>query len=473
MRNWAWVNAVAGVLLLSALRSATAQDAPVPPSQPPHDWAFRNPQIDSLAGIDLYRAYDLLKGRPFRTVIVAVIDNGFDINHEDLKDVIWTNPKEIPGNGIDDDHNGYVDDVHGWNFRSAPDGTTAENDQLESTRIYAHWKGKYEGVDSTRLSAVERKKMRLYQEARRDYFNNLAAGVDSTGLRFDYNLTFDASRTIGDHPDDLSEHSYGSPFMNLTPALTHGTHVAGIIAANRTNDLGIAGVADQVVIMPVVATTVTGDERDKDIANAIRYAVDNGARVISMSFGKRFSPGKRVVDDAVRYAERRNVLIVHSAGNEGEDYESYPEYPSGSYARGGKAKNFITVGWSRWKLDARLAHPYSDYGKRGVDIFAPGSDIYSTLPHNQYGNQSGSSMSTPFVSGVAAVLMSYFPRLSAVQVKDIILRSAFKPDISVNRPGTAEKVPFRSLSVSGGILNAYNAVSMALLAERAVGQARR
>jgi cell wall-associated protease len=448
-------------VILTTLGSAAAQTPGALLGRPPHDWTFRNPQTDSLVGIDLYRAYDLLKRRPYRTVVVAVIDNGFDINHEDLKDVIWTNPKEIPGNNIDDDHNGYVDDVHGWNFRSAPDGTPADNDQLESTRIYAHWKSKYEGVDSTRLSAGERKRMRVYREAKRDYLNNVAAGPDSTALRYDYNLNYDASQIIRDHPDDLSEHSYGSPFMNLTPALIHGTVVAGVIAANRTNDLGIAGVADHVMIMPIVATTATGDERDKDIANAIRYAVDNGARVISMSFGKRFSPGKSVVDDAVRYAERKNVLLVHSAGNEGEDYESYPKYPNGSYLTGGKAKNVITVGWSRWKFDERLAHPYSNYGKRSVDIFAPGSDVYSTLPHNLYGSESGSSLSAPLVSGVAALLMSYFPRLSAVQVKDIILRSAFKPEISVNRPGSTEKVPFRTLSVSGGILNAYNAVSMA------------
>ncbi len=395
---------------------------------------------------------------------MAVIDNGFDINHEDLKNVIWTNKKEIPGNQVDDDHNGYVDDVHGWNFRSARDGTVAENEQSETTRIIALGRAKYEAADSTRLSAKDRAGLRGYLRAKKEYLRAINPNMDhsDTGeVRYAKNLDFSSSAVIGDDPMNPSERSYGSPFMNLTPLLTHGTHVAGIIAAQRNNGVGIDGIADNVLIMPIVAATASGDERDKDVANAIRYAVDNGARIINISFGKEFSRDKRVVDDAIRYAEKNDVLIVHAAGNDGEDDDAWSHYPVADYG-GGRAKNFITVGWSRWKFDERLAHPFSDYGPRTVDVFAPGSEIFSSVPGDKYEKKSGSSMSAPMVTGVAALLLSYFPQLSAVQLKQIIMASSFRPTTIVNKPGTNQKVPFRSLSVSGGIVNAYNAVSAAL-----------
>ena len=455
--------------LLCAIGGATtAVRGQDPLSDPRHDWAYRNPVADSVAGIDFYRAYALLKGRPWRTTIVAVIDNGFDVEHQDLKSVIWTNSREIPGNGIDDDHNGYVDDVHGWNFRSARDGTAAEKEQTEATRIYAQWKGKYEGIDSTRLTGSQKKQLRLYLLAKRDYSRQVSASGtppypgDTVDIKYAHNLAFNSSEIIGDNPMDPRERSYGSPFLTkLTPWLSHGTHVAGVIAAQRDNGVGIDGIADHVLIMPIVASTATGDERDKDVANAIRYAVDNGARIINLSFSKSLSQYKSVVDDAVRYAERQDVLIVHVAGNDGEDNDVWPHYPSAYYEGGGKARNVLTVGWSRPKFDERLAHPLSDYGARSVDVFAPGSDILSTVPGDKYEFKSGSSMAAPMVTGVAALLRSYFPRLTAVQVRDIIMRSSFKPTTTVNKPGTHEKVSFRSLSVSGGIVNARNAVRAA------------
>jgi len=397
--------------------------------------------------------------------MVAVIDNGFDIAHQDLKNIIWTNIREIPGNGIDDDHNGYVDDVHGWNFRSAPDGTVAEKEQTEATRIYAQWKGRYEGVDSTRLTGNQRKQLRLYLAAKKQYSREVSAradAADTVDSRYALNLAFNSSEVIGDNPLDARERSYGSPFMNATPWLSHGTHVAGIIAAERGNGVGIDGIANHVLIMPIVATTASGDERDKDVANAIRYAVDNGARIINLSFSKTLSQYKSVVDDAVRYAEKKDVLIVHAAGNDGEDDDSWPHYPVADYGSGGTARNVITVGWSRPKFDERLAHPFSDYGAHTVDVFAPGSDIFSSVPGDKYEYKSGSSMSAPMVTGVAALLLSYFPRLTAVQVKDIIMSSSFKPTIAVNKPGTKQQVSFRSLSISGGIVNAHNAVLAAL-----------
>jgi cell wall-associated protease len=425
------------------------------------DWYALDPSTDSIAGTSLYKAYELLKGRVSTPVIVAVIDNGVDIEHQDLKAFIWTNTKEIPGNGIDDDHNGYVDDVHGWNFRGAIDGTIVENEQAEATHIYAIGRHKYDKADTAKLKGQEKKNWEIYIRARTVYLDKIKAGTDSSDLKFAYNINYNSSALIGDDPSDPTQRFYGSPVSRLSPNLSHGTHVAGIIGARNDSGAGISGIAGNVLIMPLVATTAGGDERDKDVANAIRYAVDNGARVINMSFSKSFSAYKAVVDDAIRYAEGKDVLIVHSAGNDGDDNDTANHYPIAMYENGKKAANFVSVGWSRPLFNYRLAHPYSDYGKKNVDLFAPGSDIFSTVPGNGYDFKSGSSMSAPVVSGIAALLFSYFPTLSAVQVKDILLQSSFRPDIMVNRPGSTVKVPFGSLSVSGGIVNAYNAIAMA------------
>jgi subtilisin family serine protease len=433
-----------------------------PEGEAARDWSALDPAADSIAGTSLYKAYELLKGRVSSPVIVAVIDNGVDMGHPDLAAVIWTNTGEIPGNGIDDDHNGYVDDIHGWNFRGTKDGTIVENEQAEATHIYSIWRARYDGVDTLRLVGQERKDWEMYARAKKVYRDKIKNSKDSFELKFAYNMHYNSSDLIGDVPGDPNERYYGSPLMKLSSTLSHGTHVAGIVGARNNDGMGIEGIAGNVLIMPIVATTAGGDERDKDVANAIRYAVDNGARVINMSFSKPFSAYKASVDDAIRYAERKNVLIVHSAGNDGDDNDTANHYPIAVYENGEKAANFISVGWSRPLYNYRLAHPYSDYGQRNVDLFAPGSDIFSTVPGDGYDYKSGSSMSAPVVSGIAALLFSYFPTLSAAQVKDILLRSSFRPDILVNRPGSTVKVPFSSLSVSGGIVNAYNAVSMAI-----------
>ena len=244
----------------------------------PKDWFEKDPKTDSIAGINLDKAYLLLKGRKSRTVIVAVIDNGVDILHEDLKNVIWTNKKEIPDNGIDDDNNGYVDDVHGWNFRGTKDGTIIENEQASSTQFFLAWKNKYEKADTSLLSP----------EDKNEYLEKLTS-KDSSDIEFAYNINYNSSKLIANDSTNSDNRFYGSPYFKLSPNLSHGTHVAGIIAAQRNNNKGIDGIADNVLIMPIEATTAGGDERDKDVANAIYYAVDNGAKIINMSFSKLFS----------------------------------------------------------------------------------------------------------------------------------------------------------------------------------------
>jgi len=428
------------------------------------NWLALDPKADTIAGISLYKAYDLLKGKSSQTIIVAVIDNGVDIEHEDLKNIIWRNKNEIPGNGIDDDHNGYIDDVHGWNFRGSKDGTIICNERAGATQIYLAWKNRFENIDSNLLDSTEKKELSMYIKAKTEYLDKINTSRDSIELNYSYNSHYHSSELIANDSESSTTHFYGSPYFKLPPNVNHGTYVSGIIAAERNNTIGTNGIADNVLIMPVVASTQVGDERDKDVANAIRYAVDNGARIINISFSKIYSTDKKLVDEAIRYAEKKKVLIIHCAGNDGVNIDSFYNYhyPVALYDDGEKANNFITVGWNRPLFDYRLAHPNSGYGKKNVDLFAPGSDIFTTAPSSEYDFRSGSSMSTPCVTGVAALLLSYFPNLSMMQVKDILLKSVFIPEQMVNKPGTKIQVPFTTLSASGGIVNAYNAVQMAI-----------
>ncbi|MCC6930694.1 MAG: S8 family serine peptidase [Gemmatimonadaceae bacterium] len=285
-------------------------------------------------------------------------------------------------------------------------------------------------------------------------------------LEYGLNTDFDPRKVIGDNPSDPAERRYGN--RDVTgPDAKHGTHVAGIIAAARDAASGVEGIGAgaMVRLMPVRAVP-NGDEHDKDVANAIRYAVDNGAQIINMSFGKGFSPDKAAVDAAVKYADSKGVLLVHAAGNDGEDLAESPSFPVAGYAGGGSAANWIEVGASSWKGGSALAAPFSNYGKAQVDLFAPGVDILSTVPGGGFARESGTSMASPVVAGVAALLMSYFPKLSAGDVKRLLVETATPHgDEMVVRPGTqGEKVRFGELSRTGGIVNAYAAVKAALAA---------
>jgi len=283
----------------------------------------------------------------------------------------------------------------------------------------------------------------------------------TTALNYGYNQEFDPRDIIGDNIDDPYERFYGNNDVKGNFAF-HGTHVAGIIAANRMNGTGINGVADNVRIM-VVRAVPNGDERDKDVANAIIYAVDNGARIINMSFGKRFSPDKKVVDKAVKYAESKGVLLIHGSGNNGHDTQENMHYPSKTItATGTNVNNWLEVGAVSWKGQEELVATFSNFGKTTVDIFAPGVDIKSTAPDQDYQKASGTSMAAPVTAGVAALVMSYFPGLSAEEVKDIILKSAVSyRSQKVNVPGKDEQEKFGQLSQTGGVINAYEAVKLA------------
>lgn len=493
------------------------------------DWHLKSHELDTYYGIGVDRAYkELLVDKPSKEVIVAIIDSGTDIEHEDLSGNIWVNEDEIAGNGIDDDGNGYIDDIHGWNFIGGTDGKHVENDTYELTRIYALMRDDYLGVKKSDLDENQLIEYEYFQEIKKTFeskkiendqiLGNLkninqailgskqifgVSSLDSLseeqkklkptdgpylqqakglvsflddnkltevdvkeaieqfqslsdyGLNPDYN----PRPIVGDDYNDLSYRYYGN---NDVKAIRndHGTHVAGIVGAVRNNNLGINGIAN--VKLMILRTTPNGDERDKDVANAIRYAAENGARVLNMSFGKDYSPQKKYVDEAVKFADSVGVLMINGSGNDGKNVDSTDSFPNKYYELGGKAEAFLTVGASSWEAGSGITASFSNYGKTNVDIFAPGVDVYSTYPDNEYKAEDGTSMASPVVAGVAALVMMYYPELTALQVKQVLMETATKPSPEiVNKPGSDKKIPFSELSASGGIVNAYQALKRA------------
>jgi len=504
--------------------SMDAKKGKVSDEQSKH-WAHADLATDTIPGMSLEKAYKFLEGKTGETVIVAVIDSGIDIEHEDLKNVVWTNFKEIAGNGIDDDHNGYVDDLHGWNYLGG-DGVAAP-EQLEITRIIASY-DRFEGKTINDIAEEEKPAFKEYEKylaafkassgrhfqtmERLTQIENVIATVKSFigkegdltledlkaidtedekmkaavggllpmfGNGFDekgfkdyyetqkknknYDFNFDGRAIVGDKPNDINDTTYGNPnVIGSVDDEIHGTHVAGIILAERNNGVGMNGVAHNAKLMSLRAVP-DGDERDKDIALAIRYAADNGAKVINMSFGKSFSPHRHWVFDAIKYAEEKDVLLVHAAGNDAKNIDKSDNWPNDSKDKITEiADNVITIGAMSVNYNEGLPAGFTNYGKLNVDVFAPGVQIYSTFPKNAYQKISGTSMASPEVAGIATLIRSYYPQLSASQVKHIIMNSGSKLDMEVNYPGKkGEKIDFSELSISGSIANAYNALVLA------------
>ncbi len=553
----------------------------------PPNWFNLDLTANGYFGISTEKAYkELLKDKkPKQKIIVAVIDGGTDIKHEDLKDVLWTNTKEIPGNGIDDDGNGYIDDINGWNFIGSKKGNLAY-DNLELVRIKRKYEPKYRStIPSTVLDSTEKKEYALYKKVLADFgkkyddasstfpvyivikkvldsvafinkkpipsledierykaddemeeyvkkiirkgakedgsiekfYKNIAKGYHELEVMLKYNLNENYNQRaelVGDDYENSAERIYGNNDVT-GPNSEHGTHVSGIIGANRTNDIGILGVANNVSIM-TIRVVPEGDERDKDVANGIRYAVDNGARVINMSFGKAYKWDKKVVDEAIKYAEAKGVILVHAAGNDNKNNDIEENYPNKYYdspeaeayakahpkkdefgiippkpmdmAGNGQgaqrrpdpfakpapldpakynlphASNWIEVGASSYKDDEDLKASFSNYGKYNVDVFAPGYMINSTVPGSKYEEFDGTSMAAPVVSGLCALILSYHPELKPAEVRDIIMQSVTKVNHKVkykNERDESVRVLFSEICVSGGIVNAYNALKLA------------
>ncbi len=561
----------------------------------PKNWFNLDLATSGYFGISTEKAYNelLINKKPKAKIIVAVIDGGTDIKHEDLKDVLWTNTKEIPGNGKDDDGNGYIDDIHGWNFIGSKKGNLAY-DNMELVRILRKYKPKFKStIMTTVLDSTEKAEFRIYKRAEAEFgkkydeasqtfpiyiaikkvldsaafinkkeipsledierykaddeieeqikkiirkgakdegsiekfYNSIKKGYKELDVMLRYNLNEkydERAALVGDDYSNSAERFYGNNDV-AGPDADHGTHVSGIIGANRTNNLGIFGVANNVAIMSI-RVVPQGDERDKDVANGIRYAVDNGARVINMSFGKGFKWDKKIVDEAVKYAESKNVLLVHAAGNDNSDNDDVENYPNkyfdspeaeaylkskpkreilgfippkrpeaqGSpYGYGNDrgyrdrvpvkvvdtakfklphANNWIEVGASAYKDNDELKASFSNYGKYNVDVFAPGYMINSTTPNGKYEEFDGTSMAAPVVSGLSALILSYYPELKASEVRDILIKSVAKVDHKVKYKNDKDenvRSSFSEISVSGGIVNAYKALLMAETYNRA------
>jgi len=531
---------ITGTTLLTALtlsQTISAQVIPPAEPEPPKGWQLMDLKENGFYGISLKPAYLFLQGKKSKPVVIATIDSGIDTLQKDLKSILWTNTKEIPGNGIDDDHNGYVDDIHGWNFLGGPDGKADFNETTEEVREYNKLKGKFENITDT--NAVDKKQYAYWKRVKTIYDSTVnksrteteqlqpimnalmvTSGYIKRGLSLPANGTFKQAdlvklklandtltqskyvwesifsqegtnktnaaiikdlseylaklnndlspdlearkRIVGDNVDSMDHKPYGNNLLKFTDA-SHGTGVAGLIGAIRNNSYGINGVADNVQIMAIKAVP-NGDEYDKDIANAIHYAVDNGARIINMSFGKKISPHKEWLDEAFKYAASKDVLLVQAAGNDNQDVDAIPDYPNDTFLDGSTdADNVINVGASGPKLGEHLAGDFSNYGKKNVDVFAPGVKVTTVDTDAEFMTEDGTSFSSPITAGVAALLLEYYPTLSARQLKQIILQSATPlTGTMVFRPGSKTiKVDFASLSKTGGIVNAYKALQIA------------
>ncbi|MFZ9029284.1 MAG: S8 family peptidase [Crocinitomicaceae bacterium] len=497
------------------------------------------------AGMHTEKAYKLLKKKESETVVVAIIDSGIDIEHEDLQGRIWTNTDEIAGNGIDDDNNGYIDDVHGWNFLGNANGENANDIRLEKTRIYASLREKYDGKDVMLVNDQDREEYMLYlevkeqveegraeAEANLSYYKDqlpnftkmvptmvgqklgktdytmddlkkwkvkdgtqdaqmkrlammildgsldeqIKKGVEhfESTLNYHLNPDHDGRAIIGDNPNDFTDVNYGNNDVE-GPDAFHGTHVGGIVGAVRGNGLGGDGVANDVLLMSLRAVP-NGDEFDKDIALAIRYAVDNGAQIINMSFGKAYSPNAKEVFEAFKYADEKGVLLVHAAGNDAKDIKEESNFPTPMYGfEDGKLDHWLEIGAStRYLKEDKLAASFSNYHGEYVDVFAPGLEIYNSVPQSDYAAIQGTSMACPMVSGAAAMLKSYFPKMTMKEIKDVLLSTATvytgtlqeKPGGGQPAPMKADMVDFGTLSVTGGVINLYAATKACLEMEK-------
>lgn len=483
-------------------------------------WSHLDFKKDTVPGMSVDKAYkEILKNKKSVKVIVGIVDSGVDIEHEDLKSVIWTNKKEIAGNGIDDDKNGFIDDIHGWNFlgkitkenleyeriiknKNLVDETTynvAKSQYDKKVEQATQNKGRMEqmvtGVtdaDATiakhlgksiytadEVNAIDSKDSEIIK-SKTIIQRMLGFGLSIPELKKEIQKQLDGANellsgeslkknyrlVVGDNPDDLTDVKYGDSKVMGPEAskdgIKHGTHVAGIVAQVRQNNKGGDGIANNVEILTVRAVP-DGDEYDKDIALGIRYAVDNGAKVINGSFGKNYSPHKQWVYDAIKYAASKDVLIVHAAGNDSKDIDIENNFPNDSDDKKTEfSDNLITIGALNFEMGSKIVANFSNYGKINVDVFAPGVQIYASTPNNTYEYLQGTSMASPNVAGVAALIRSYYPKLSAVQVKHILMDSGTQINSDVIVGGNPKDIrKFSELSVSGRIVNAYNALIMA------------
>ena len=500
-------------------------------------WVHKDYTQDTIAGTSLEKAYkELLQNKKGEEIIVAVLDTKLDIFHEDLKGQIWVNEDEIPNNGIDDDNNGYIDDVHGWDFLSNDKGEFIEYQNYEMVRVIRKYESLFKDKNLEDVSANHKQAFKMYVKAKKRYeasvddlkvtlknaygwyenfpkaeklmkeilgkekltikeldslekskqkdtLVNHYAGFMKTQVKHNidleyiekytkkyedrlnifYNKDYDERKVTGDNVKDINDKFYGNHKVHGRVPFEHSIAVSGILGAKRDNGIGIQGVSNNIKIMPIVMVA-SGDEHDKDIALAIRYAVDNGASVINMSWGKDFSTEETWVHDAIKYAEAHDVLLVTAAGNSGRNIDENKYYLNDYLEEEEIVNNFMVVGANNYKVTEKLIASFSNYGKKHVDLFAPGIYIYTTETNDKYQTSRGTSFASPIVSGIAALIRSYYPNLTASEVKTILMESGTSFDLQVRVFDENRKkiyFPFSELSKSGKVVNAYNALVLA------------
>ncbi|WP_046758692.1 S8 family serine peptidase [Kordia jejudonensis] len=529
--------------IISSSAQSIVKPAPIVPSslvkkqqlteEEKKDWHFKDIYTDSIPGISLYKTYEFLKDKKGDTIIVAIIDSEIDIDHEDLKDQIWINNNEIPNNNIDDDNNGYVDDIHGWNYVGTKKGDSIFYSSLSCTRVLKKYQSLYNHISQdfipkTKLDSLYLSAKNIYNEEllwrkeeiekckrmimnfenadivlkdllggsynikqldslksvipKNDSILSYHVGAMSYYMKYNFNpetlekdirkekhaintlFNFDHKDRMltNDNSESIKDFPYGNNNVQGTEKVNHGTKVASLIAAKRGNNFGVDGINDNVELMTLSIST-SGDEFDKDIALAIKYAVNNDAKVINMSIGKPFSLHQEWINEAIKYAEKKDVLIISSAGNSALNLDYKNDFPNDTYNSKEISNNFIKVGGSTYSIDENLISEYTNYSKKIVDITAP-ADYIKVITREGVDIDYGTSYASAIVSGVASLIRSHYPNLTASEVKQIIMKSGVSYDIMVNTPSMSEEkelVPFSSLSKSGKIVNAYNALLMA------------
>ena len=508
-------------------------------------WHWKDLAKDGVHGVSLTEAHQKLTALKLTPtpIVIAVLDGGIDTSHPQIKPFLWKNAKEIPGNQLDDDKNGYVDDYYGWNFLGNAHGVNINKAAAEKSRVYHRYKKEFNqaALDSSQWNQEKKKTYLTWKQAAAEMIfseedaanlsfikmaknavlkmgavlikeiedtnftaeqlepfqpmgkiaadtkisylrtlqalgidksmgystilndlNDYIAGKEQSSLALE-NEPEDLRKTIiQDQYDNFKDQFYGNMDI-MGPNARHGTHVAGL--AIGITDTAATSFKTPIRIMGL-RVVPDGDEYDKDIALGIRYAVNNGAKVINMSFGKSFSPEQAWVDSAIRYALSKDVLIIHSAGNESYDLNLKTVYPSPySTLFKDKAANMLTVGASSDPLIGEsLLTDFSNYGNQVVDLLSPGYKIYSSLPSPRFGFQNGTSMSAPIVSHIAGLVRAYFPKLTAVEVKNILLQSCWKP----NDPNSQFAIPQKeqtstlsNIAAEGGIINAVLSIQNA------------
>lgn len=530
---------VLAAVFLAGFSFSYAQEAKATAVDPKEDkdlmtWYHKDFATSKVYGVNTANAYKYLesKGLKPKTVVVGVLDSGVQVDHPGLMKNIWSNPNEVPNNGKDDDGNGYIDDIHGWNFIGGKN-SDIDVDNMEVTRVVAKYKSVFEGDDSAKNKANQAKmpeEFAMYMKSKELFtkksvdasqnfkqfsmineaipemvkmlggkpltkenlaaikateqkqaiglqiLNSLAQSPEFAGkspadvekmlkeemkgaldhfgpMSKQYDLAYDPrAEIVGDNYEDYSEKNYGNNHYQ-GPDAEHGTHVSGIIAGLPQGKEIQYGIASKVAKIMVVRTVPNGDERDKDVANAIRYAVDNGAKVLNMSFGKPVSPGKNVVWDAFKYAQDKGVLLVKAAGNENEDVAEHLAYPTNFKNISDAApfvNNVLVVGAST-NRNNELRASFSNYNKKMVNVFAPGEEIYSTVPNNEYSYQQGTSMASPVVAGAAAVLLAYMPNLTPAQIIEALVKTS----------NASTENEFGDKSQAGGVIDVEKAAEYA------------